>query len=742
MYILDDTDKSLEVKLGGAVTTNQLDWAVGYVDLLSSDQSVSAVAEADGQTNNTTAVTIIAAPASGHTRQLKALSVYNADTVAAEVIIQINHGGTARIIWLGTIQAGDTLQYSSGSFVAFASNTRPNVVLTTDVTGVLPTPNGGTGIANAAASTLAISGAYATTLTVTAVTGVTLPTTGTLATLAGTEELTNKTITAAVGKGTWTASGTWVLPSHTCDGDLTFSASTPTIQLGALVSTYGASIKRYSANAVYIGVPGATSSQSVNICTSSGSGVITAYGDGKTTFGSDIRIPATTKMYFDGGTHTYISESSGDVLDFYVGSFNTIKSSTSLITFGTGVDVTLSKTAVTLTLGTGVSSYGATIKRYSSDVLLIGIPGTTSTQSLSITTSAGGSCADFRGDAVLKLYGDLYIPTTNKIYLDGGGNSYIYEASADVIKIYSGGNPAFILGTGTYANACIGATAADNNYRLLVRGLNGSGTTTFSLYCVNSDSAAAFAVRDDLGVAISSVGKFYIDSGSDTYIYESSANVFGFVSAGTTAATLSSDSTSGLTMSQSIAGNFYPINLRNSSGGTSSRCAVWLGNDASQYHSFLIAYSSAHASYPSQLWIGTNVAAGAIGIYSGGALIAVTISSAQAIRFNAYGAGTLVTDASGNITASSDSRLKYIDGPYKVGLPEILQLEPIRFHWTKDSRLDTENEYVGFDASEVKKILPHAVGEDRDGFLTLSDRAILAALINAVKELDARVPSN
>ena len=67
--------------------------------------------------------------------------------------------------------------------------------LTTGVTGTLPAANGGTGVANNAASTITISGAYATTLTVSGTTGVTLPTTGTLATLAGTETLTNKTLT-------------------------------------------------------------------------------------------------------------------------------------------------------------------------------------------------------------------------------------------------------------------------------------------------------------------------------------------------------------------------------------------------------------------------------------------------------------------------------------------------------------------------------------------------------------------
>jgi len=70
------------------------------------------------------------------------------------------------------------------------------VNLASQVTGTLPAGNGGTGVANNAASTLTISGAFATTLTVNGTTGVTLPTTGTLATLAGSETLTNKTLTS------------------------------------------------------------------------------------------------------------------------------------------------------------------------------------------------------------------------------------------------------------------------------------------------------------------------------------------------------------------------------------------------------------------------------------------------------------------------------------------------------------------------------------------------------------------
>ena len=81
---------------------------------------------------------------------------------------------------------------------------------------------GGTGVANTG-KTITIggnfttSGAHTTTLTTTGNTSVTLPTTGTLATLAGTESLSNKTITASSFSGTTIAASGLVTFTNATD---------------------------------------------------------------------------------------------------------------------------------------------------------------------------------------------------------------------------------------------------------------------------------------------------------------------------------------------------------------------------------------------------------------------------------------------------------------------------------------------------------------------------------------------
>jgi hypothetical protein len=72
---------------------------------------MSAVIEGDGTSNDNTAVTIIPAPAANTSRQLKFLSVQNADSVAAIVTIQLNVGGTKRTTWRSRLEIGEQLTY-------------------------------------------------------------------------------------------------------------------------------------------------------------------------------------------------------------------------------------------------------------------------------------------------------------------------------------------------------------------------------------------------------------------------------------------------------------------------------------------------------------------------------------------------------------------------------------------------------------------------------------------------------
>jgi len=80
-------------------------------------------------------------------------------------------------------------------------------------TGTLGADQGGTGVVNNVAMTVTGSGNFAYTRTLTGATNVTFPTTGTLATLAGSETFTNKTLTSPIIGGTPTGVG--VLTSGT-----------------------------------------------------------------------------------------------------------------------------------------------------------------------------------------------------------------------------------------------------------------------------------------------------------------------------------------------------------------------------------------------------------------------------------------------------------------------------------------------------------------------------------------------
>jgi hypothetical protein len=110
--------------------------------------------------------------------------------------------GTSTLTGVATLTAQPILSSLTASKPVFTDASKGLVSI-----GTLGADQGGTGVANNVAMTVTGSGNYAYTRTLTGVTNVTFPTIGTLATLAGSETFTNKTLTSPVIGGTPTGVG-------------------------------------------------------------------------------------------------------------------------------------------------------------------------------------------------------------------------------------------------------------------------------------------------------------------------------------------------------------------------------------------------------------------------------------------------------------------------------------------------------------------------------------------------------
>ncbi len=137
MLTLDATTASLEVVLAGAITTNQLPIVSSWADKTT---TTFTPGKTTTQTNSTSTITIVAAPAASTQREVHSINVYNADTVAATITIRENDNSTLRTLVKVTLVVGDTLFYthSSGWKVmdsTGAEKVNSSLTLTGDVTG-------------------------------------------------------------------------------------------------------------------------------------------------------------------------------------------------------------------------------------------------------------------------------------------------------------------------------------------------------------------------------------------------------------------------------------------------------------------------------------------------------------------------------------------------------------------------------------------------------------------------------
>jgi hypothetical protein len=100
---------------------------------------------------------------------------------------------------------------------------------------------------------------------------------------------------------------------------------------------------------------------------------------------------------------------------------------------------------------------------------------------------------------------------------------------------------------------------------------------------------------------------------------------------------------------------------------------------------------------------------------------------------------------SGNVTAygsPSDRRLKENIQPIKDALATVLRLSGCTFDWkegTDEFKMVGLRADTGFIADEVRDVIPSFVREDENGYLSLRDRGFAALLVEAIKELSAKV---
>jgi hypothetical protein len=136
-----------------------------------------------------------------------------------------------------------------------------------------------------------------------------------------------------------------------------------------------------------------------------------------------------------------------------------------------------------------------------------------------------------------------------------------------------------------------------------------------------------------------------------------------------------------------------------------------IGNNSGPASSSTDAISTAN-----QMWLGTN----ATTVYIQGDLV---VSGSLT---NSYGAPYQL----------SDIRLKNVKGENKSGLEKIKQLKVFNYTF-KDDKKKTPR--VGVIAQDLQKIFPDAVTKDEKGYLLIRMEDMFYALVNAVKELDAKV---
>lgn len=260
-------------------------------------------------------------------------------------------------------------------------------------------------------------------------------------------------------------------------------------------------------------------------------------------FVGSVQIPATEKYFVDGGGDTYIYESAANEVSVVVG--GVLKT----VTRASGFDV-----------GTGRISIEPTQRIY-----LDGVGDTyiTETSANAVELFTGGTSATLWQTTYVEIRStrDLIIAATKRLYLDGGGDTYLIEESANTVSLVMGGGNGSLtfMSTATFTqmtmnNPSVGSRGSGIVFKQVAENVGYVGTTggwlgttdshmAVSAYNGNTlnfytDGSGTLKMQLDIAgnLITTSLQRHYFDSGGDTYILESAANVLAFVTGGITGA--------------------------------------------------------------------------------------------------------------------------------------------------------------------------------------------------------------
>jgi hypothetical protein len=96
-----------------------------------------------------------------------------------------------------------------------------------------------------------------------------------------------------------------------------------------------------------------------------------------------------------------------------------------------------------------------------------------------------------------------------------------------------------------------------------------------------------------------------------------------------------------------------------------------------------------------------------------------------------------------DFNATSDKRYKDVTGNIENSLAQLKRINGVRFYWNEKARQEgitqDRDEQVGLIAQEIETILPCLVHENEKGFKSVSYARVVPVLVEAIKELEARV---